>query len=61
MTIAENIRRGAGTKLTREIVDEMRRRYKPNTKGPDNGHALAREFGISLLSIHKLLGGGRWK
>jgi HNH endonuclease len=54
VTAAENIRRGAGTKLTKEDVREIR----VSTELQDN---LARRYGVSQPHISRIKSGQTWR
>lgn len=60
VTIAENIRRGVGTSITRGLVEEMRAQYIPRSL-THGGYALARKYGIKIDTIGHIMRGDRWK
>lgn len=48
------------TKLTEEQVREIRRRYKPRNP-TDGGYALAREFGVSPMTVFGVINSVTWR
>jgi len=56
---AENCRHGAGSKLTKEQVEEIRRAKA--TKRWGDGARLARKYGVSAALIHDIWSGRAWQ
>lgn len=48
------------TVLTPDQVREIRRRYKPRSR-TDGGHALAREFGVHVMTVFGVINCVTWK
>lgn len=56
VTNTENVRRGRNTKLTPELVRELRARF---AAGEDR-RAMAREIGVSQATVYHALNGRTW-
>jgi hypothetical protein len=56
VTCAENLRRGAGTKLTAELVRDIRRRREAG----ESCSSLAKRFGVAPTTISTLVRRGTW-
>lgn len=58
VTLGENLRRGAGAKLSHEAAATIRRLHVPGT--PFYDHELAAMFGVHPRTICEVLKGNRW-
>jgi hypothetical protein len=48
------------SKLTEDAVREIRRRYQRYSH-TDGGGALAKEYGVGVVQIHRIVTGKAWK
>lgn len=59
VTPTENMRNRSITKLSGELVDEIRRRYVPRCKN-NGARAMAREFSLHHDTVEKVIRGQLW-
>ena len=57
VTVAENSRRGANTKLTYKIVDSIKSLYK---RSGMNQFILAKQYNVNQSTISRIINGKRW-
>jgi len=53
--IASGVKMGRKPKLSRQAMEAIRRRYRDET-----GKALAKEYGVGLRTIERVVAGQRW-